>query len=84
MGAGKGNFLGPNGCLTQFAKGIASVAKEDRPTFGKSLNLAKGQVESLFQNRLSELEELENLKSLGDRIDPTLPSIPSFTEAYTR
>ncbi len=74
----KATFLGPNGCLTQFAKGIASVAKEDRPTFGKSLNLAKGQVESLFQNRLSELEELENLKSLGDRIDPTLPSIPSF------
>ena len=75
----KATFLGPNGSLTQFAKGIASVPKEDRPAFGKSLNQAKGQVESLFQKSLIAIEELEDLKSLGSRIDPTLPSSPSFT-----
>ena len=74
----KATFLGPNGSLTQFAKGIATVPKEDRPAFGKSLNQAKGQVESLFQKSLIAIEELEDLKSLGDRIDPTLPSSPSF------
>ena len=75
----KATFLGPNGSLTQFAKGIASVPKEDRPAFGKLLNQAKGQVESLFQKSLIAIEELEDLKSLGSRIDPTLPSSPSFT-----
>ena len=74
----KATFLGPNGSLTQFAKGIATVPKEDRPAFGKSLNQAKGKVESLFQKSLIAIEEFEDLKSLGDRIDPTLPSSPSF------
>ena len=59
----KATFLGPNGSLTQFAKGIATVPKEDRPSFGKSLNQAKGQVESLFQKSLIAIEELEDLKS---------------------
>ena len=75
----KATFLGPKGSLTQFAKGIASVPKEDRPAFGKLLNQAKEQVTSLFQKSLNTIEELEDLKSLGNRIDPTLPSSPSFT-----
>ena len=71
----KATFLGPNGSLTQFAKSIGSVPKEERPAFGKALNQAKGQVESLFQQRLAEIEEMEDLKSLGQKIDPTLPSV---------
>ena len=78
MGAGKSNFFRPNGSLTQFAKGIATVPKEDRPAFGKSLNQAKGQVESLFQKSLIAIEELKDLKSLGDRIDPYPSLFPSF------
>ena len=75
----KARFLGPNGGLTHFAKGIASLPKEDKPAFGKSLNLAKGKIEALFQNSLSKLQELEDLKSLGNQVDPTLPSVPSYT-----
>ena len=71
----KATFLGPNGSLTQFAKSIGTVPKEERPAFGKALNQAKGQVESLFQQRLAEIEEMEDLKSLGQKIDPTLPSV---------
>lgn len=74
----KATFLGPNGSLTQFAKRIGAVAKEDRPAFGKALNQAKGIVESLFQNRLTAIEEIEDLKALGDKIDPTLPSVSSL------
>ena len=74
----KANFLGPNGCLTQLARGIGAVPKQERPAFGKSLNQAKGEVEWLFQKRLSEIEEIEDLKSLGERIDPTLPSVSSL------
>ena len=74
----KANFLGPNGCLTQLARGIVAVPKKERPAFGKALNQAKGEVEWLFQKRLSEIEEMEDLKSLGERIDPTLPSVSSL------
>ncbi len=74
----KANFLGPNGCLTQLARGIGAVPKQERPAFGKALNQAKGEVEWLFQKRLSEIEEMEDLKSLGERIDPTLPSVSSL------
>lgn len=74
----KATFLGPNGCLTQFARGIGAVPKQERPAFGKALNQAKGEVEWLFQKRLSEIEEMEDLKSLGERIDPTLPSVSSL------
>ena len=74
----KATFLGPNGCLTQLARGIGAVPKQERPAFGKALNQAKGEVEWLFQKRLSEIEEMEDLKSLGERIDPTLPSVSSL------
>lgn len=74
----KATFLGPKGSLTQYAKRMGSIAKEDRPTFGKLLNQAKGEIEEIFQDRLVKLEELDDLKSLGPPIDPTLPSSPSF------
>ena len=70
--------LGPNGSLTQFAKGIASVPKEDRPAFGKSLSKQRTSRIPLSKGLIA-IEELEDLKSLGSRIDPTLPSSPSFT-----
>ncbi len=74
----KAKFLGPNGSLTHFAKGIASIPKEERPDFGKALNQAKKRVEALFLQSLRLLEEEENLRSLGPRIDPTLPTVPDF------
>lgn len=75
----KAFFLGPNGSLTQFAKGISSVPKEERPAFGKSLNQAKGKVETFFKSKLTHLEDLEDIKSLGECIDPTLPASPTFS-----
>lgn len=73
----KADILGPNGSLTQIAKGIGKLPKEDRPAFGQSLNLAKRSIETLFQSALTELEERADLASLGDCIDPTLPACPS-------
>lgn len=37
----KATILGPNGSLTQIAKGIGSIPKEDRPAFGQALNRTK-------------------------------------------
>ena len=41
----KATFLGPNGCLTQFAKGIASVAKD----IAKELNMSRAEVMAVIE-----------------------------------
>ena len=70
----KASILGPNGSLTQAAKGIGKLPKEEKPAFGQALNQAKKKIEALFGTLLSELEEKADLQSLGEKVDPTLPS----------
>ena len=73
----KATILGPNGNLTQVAKSIGKLAKEDRPAFGQALNRAKKSVESLFQASLESIEAQADLASLGEKADPSLPPVPS-------
>ena len=74
----KATVLGPNGNLTQIAKGIGSLAKEDRPAFGQALNRAKKEIESGFKDSLSLIEGKADLLALGDEVDPTLPPPSNF------
>lgn len=69
----KAKFLGPNGALTQAAKGIGKLSAEDRPKIGKLVNEVKQQIESILANALAKIEEAELSKKLGPPIDPTLP-----------
>ena len=62
----KATVLGPNGNLTQIAKGIGSLAKEDRPAFGQALNRAKKEIESGFKDSLSLIEGKADLLALGN------------------
>ena len=75
----KASISGPNGVLTQAAKNMGSLAKEDRPAFGQALNQAKQRIEELFKNSLEGIEEQADLRSLGEKIDPTLPAVPDFS-----
>ena len=61
----KASISGPNGALTQIAKNIGSLAKEDRPTFGQALNQAKKRVEALFKTSLQSIEEQADLQEAG-------------------
>ena len=70
----KASVLGPNGSLTQAAKGIGKLSKEEKPVFGQALNRVKKQAEQLFADSLSVLEEQADLESLGEKVDPTLPA----------
>ena len=74
----KASILGPNGSLTQAAKGIGKLSKEERPSFGQALNQTKKKVESLFKSSLEEIENQADLESLGKKIDPTLPPSPGY------
>ena len=76
----KATILGPNGSLTQIAKSIGKVAKEERPAFGQSLNRTKKELEEVFKLSLSSIEEKADLKTLGPAIDPSLP--PILTEEH--
>ena len=75
----KASISGPNGVLTQAAKNMGFLAKEDRPAFGQALNQAKQRIEELFKNSLEGIEEQADLRSLGEKIDPTLPAVPDFS-----
>lgn len=50
------HFLGAHGKLTGLLKQLGTLPKEDRPGAGKLINDAKAAVETLLQERRSELE----------------------------
>ncbi len=62
----KATILGPNGSLTQIAKGIGGIPKEDRPAFGQALNRTKKEIEQIFKSSLSSIEQKADLEALGD------------------
>ena len=72
----KASISGPNGALTQIAKNIGSLAKEDRPTFGQALNQAKNVSRHSSKTSLQSIEEQADLQALGEKVDPTLPPVP--------
>lgn len=70
----KSKFLGPNGALTQAAKGIGKLSSEERPRVGKLVNEVKTQIESILAEVFARLENAELEKKIGPEVDPTLPS----------
>lgn len=70
----KAEITGPNGSLTKVMKNMGSVAKEDRPTFGKLINQAKQEVQAVYDSVMTGIEEAEIAARLGPAIDPSLPS----------
>ena len=70
----KASVLGPNGTLTQAAKGMGKLSNEEKPAFGQALNQAKKEVGQLFAESLSIIEEQADLESLGEKVDPSLPA----------
>ena len=70
----KAEITGPNGSLTKVMKDMGKVAKEDRPVFGKLINLAKQQVHAVYDEAMSVIEASEIAEKLGPPIDPSLPS----------
>lgn len=70
----KAEISGPNGALTRVMKNMGSLPKEDRPAFGKLVNVAKQQIQTLYDDALAAIDQAEIAGRLGPAIDPTLPS----------
>lgn len=78
----KVEFLGKTGKLTQIMKEMASLPKEEKPIFGKTVNEVKSALEALYDQRDVELgaQEVE-AKMNEEAIDLTLT--PTFYRAGT-
>jgi len=71
--AAKARYVGPNGELTALMKRMGTLPKEDRPSFGKLVNEAKGRLQAQLDAALARLEAAELAGRIGPAVDPTLP-----------
>ncbi len=73
----KAKYLGKKGTLTQLLKKISEYPKEKRAEIGKLLNIAKNELEKIFDEAFEVIKEKEKeLKLKLDKIDVTLPGRP--------
>jgi phenylalanyl-tRNA synthetase alpha chain len=81
-------YLGKRGALTQLLRSLPDLPAADRPLVGREANLAKTEIESELESRVSVLERLERRARLAiDRPDLTLPGrriVPGGLHPLTR
>jgi len=65
-------YLGRKGKIAELIKQIPLLSPEERPVFGKEINVLKQKLQDLFTRKKEELEEKV---SEGVKMDPTLPGI---------
>ncbi|MFZ4404755.1 MAG: phenylalanine--tRNA ligase subunit alpha [Pseudobdellovibrionaceae bacterium] len=76
----KVNFLGKNGQITEVAKQLGSIAKEDRPAFGQKINQVKSVLEDSYSQSESRLKYQElNQQLQQEKLDMTLPGVDQPT-----
>jgi phenylalanyl-tRNA synthetase alpha chain len=73
-------YLGKNGELTKFLRGMGQISADERPLVGQAVNAAKVALEGAVENRTAELKELALSANLAsDFVDVTLPGRPRPT-----
>ena len=65
-------YLGRKGKIAELIKQIPLLSPEERPVFGKEINVLKQKLQDLFTRKKEELEEKV---SESVKLDPTLPGI---------
>ena len=67
-------FLGKKGEFTTLLRGLKELAQEERPRIGQIVNEARGQIESLLEEKREELRirDMEE-KLANEKLDVTLP-----------
>ncbi|MBN2542059.1 phenylalanine--tRNA ligase subunit alpha [bacterium] len=70
----KGQLLGKQGLITSLLKKIPEVPIEDRPEFGKKINILKSIVSDKIDSQLASLK----VSAKTGRIDSTLPARASW------
>lgn len=72
----KVHYWGKSGLLTEIMKEMATLPKEERPQFGKTVNEVKVALEAAYEQAEAILKqkEIEN-KMAGEELDLTLPGV---------
>ena len=66
-------FLGKKGKITSILHSVKDLSKEDKPKFGKEINIAKQKIIKAINSRKESLEAIELEKELqSEAIDVTL------------
>ncbi|KAA3664898.1 MAG: phenylalanine--tRNA ligase subunit alpha, partial [Chloroflexi bacterium] len=69
--------LGRKGSIYLMTRQVGQLSKEERPVFGKRINVVKNKLEAAYQARLSELKAVEMESQIASSaIDVTLPGRP--------
>lgn len=70
----KVQFFGKQGALTQLMKEMGGLPKEERPEFGKKVNLVRKQLTDVYDNQNDEFAKKELAAKLAkEHLDLTLP-----------
>ncbi len=66
--------LGRKGSITLMTRQIGQLSAEERPAFGKRINIVKKELEAAYEQRLGELKAVElQAQMAASAIDVTLP-----------
>ena len=67
-------YLGKKGAFTAILRGMGNVSKEERPTIGKIVNIAKAKVEAAIEKQNGALKaDALRVRLASEKIDVTLP-----------
>ena len=67
-------YLGKKGAFTAILRGMGNVSKEERPTIGKIVNIAKAKVEAAIEKQNGALKaDALKVRLASEKIDVTLP-----------
>ncbi len=68
------HYLGKKGLLTELVRNLRNIPADDRPHFGKSLNITKNKLENLLKEKKSTLGSADKEKKIkASTIDITMP-----------
>lgn len=67
------HYLGKDGVLTKFLKGMGAVPKEDKPAAGAAVNAAKNAAQTALDERRAALGNVA--KTAANAIDVTMPGL---------
>ncbi|OGC04042.1 phenylalanine--tRNA ligase subunit alpha [candidate division WOR-1 bacterium RIFOXYA12_FULL_43_27] len=68
------HYMGKKGLITELLQHLKDLTPEERPVFGKNLNIAKRRIEDMIAEKKTLFENLETEKKIKtDAIDVTLP-----------
>jgi phenylalanyl-tRNA synthetase alpha chain len=70
----KAKYIGKKSEIMDLMKTLGSLSPEERPKVGKTINIAKQNIENLLENRIVKLKEMEYQKTLQDsKVDLSMP-----------